>query len=148
MDRRKFLGLSIAVVVALPAGLSAIDFRTTKPKSWDAEDVNGAIEALYGAEKPTEGSIKLKVPKIAENGGSIPVNVKSALDLESIAIFQDANPRATVAVFTVPENGIVNYSMRIKMRKTGKITVVAKARDGKLYTVSTGVEVSIGGCGG
>ena len=148
MDRRKFLSLGAIAVAVMPFSLGAIDFRATKPKSWEKDSVEGAIEELYGATKPIDGSIKLKTPKIAENGGSIPVNIKSKLDLESVAVFQDANPRATVAVFTVPENGIINYSMRIKMRKTGKITVIGKARDGKLYKVVNDVEVSIGGCGG
>ncbi len=148
MDRRKFLSLGAIAVAVMPFSLSAVDFRATKPKSWESDAVDAAIEELYGKDKPTAGSITVKTPKIAENGGSIPVNIKSKLDLESIAIFQDANPRATVAVYTVPENGIVNYSMRIKMKKTGTITVVGKTRDGKLYSTTKGVEVSIGGCGG
>ncbi len=152
MDRRNFLGMGLAAfaaVVASKTDLSAIDFRATKPKAWEATDSASAIKELYGngGLKETK-DIKLKAPDLAENGGSIPVNVKSKLDLESVAIFQDANPRSTVAVFTVPENGIINYDFRMKMRKTSVVTVVAKGRDGVLYTTSKKVEVSIGGCGG
>jgi sulfur-oxidizing protein SoxY len=149
MQRRKFLGLGLAALAVIPAGLSATDFRQTKPKAWQAVTSKDAIVALYGSDALTKtDKIKLKAPKLAENGGSIPVTVKSKLDLESIAIFQDANPRSAVAVFTVPKGGIINYDFRMKMRKTSNITVVAKTRAGKLLTTSQNVEVSIGGCGG
>ena len=152
MDRRKFLGMGLAAfaaVVASKTDLSAMDFRASKPKAWAAADSASAIKELYGngGLKETK-DIKLKAPDLAENGGSIPVTVSSKMDLESIAIFQDANPRSTVAVFTVPKNGIIKYDFRMKMRKTSVVTVVAKGRDGVLYTTSKKVEVSIGGCGG
>ena len=152
MNRRKFLGMGIAAAAAIiipTSDLRAMDFRKDKPKAWDAVDSASAIKELYGdgALKETK-DISLKAPKLAENGGSIPITIKSKLDLESVAIFQDANPRSTVAVFTVPEKGIISYDLRMKMRKTSKVTVVAKGRDGVLYTVSQNVEVSIGGCGG
>ncbi len=152
MDRRKFLGMGLAAfaaVVASKTDLSAVDFRATKPKAWEAVDSASAIKELYGTGGLKESKdLKLKAPKLAENGGSIPINIKSSLDLESVALFQDANPRSAVAVFTVPANGIVNYDLRMKMRKTSKVTVVAKGKDGTLYTTSRNVEVSIGGCGG
>lgn len=152
MNRRKFLGMGIAAAAAIiipTSQLRAMDFRKDKPKAWEAVDSASAIKELYGdGELKVTTDISLKAPKLAENGGSIPVTIKSKLDLESVAVFQDANPRSTVAVFTVPEKGIVNYDLRMKMRKTSKVTVVAKGRDGVLYTVSQDVEVSIGGCGG
>jgi sulfur-oxidizing protein SoxY len=151
MDRRKFLGMGVvaaAAVLAPTTTLMAKNFRTEKPDAWKAADSKSAIAALYGAEPVDTTDITVKAPKLAENGGSIPINVKSELAIESIAVFQDANPRSAVAVFTVPEGGIINYDFRIKMRKTSNVTVVAKTKDGKLLKVVTPVEVSIGGCGG
>lgn len=153
MDRRKFLGVSVAAVAAILApvtDLKAIDFRATKPKAWTAEHSPEAIKELYGAGAlKTTDKIKFTAPKLAENGGSIPINIKSSLDLESIAVFQDANPRSTTAVFTVPKNGIIDYDFRIKMRKTAEVRIVAKERNtGTLYTIMKEIDVSIGGCGG
>ncbi len=152
MNRRKFFGISAVAVAALmvpTAGLRAIDFRAEKPKAWDAEHSPEAIKALYGDGKlETTDKIKFTAPKLAENGGSIPINIKTKLDLESIALFQDANPRSLTTVFTVPEGAIINYDFRIKMRKTAVVTIVAKGRDGKLYTTAKEIDVSIGGCGG
>ena len=155
MNRRKFLGLGLAAAALIPASLSGIDFRATKPKAWDVKNpkkgdaLQEAITELYGsANLEKTDKIKLKAPKLAENGGSIPINIKTKLDLESIAIFQNANPRSLVAVFTVPVGGIINYDLRMKMRGTSDVTIVGKTRDGKLLTTSQNVEVSIGGCGG
>jgi sulfur-oxidizing protein SoxY len=153
MDRRKFLGVSAATVAAILApvtDLKAVDFRATNPKAWAAEHSPEAIKELYGSAGLKETKdIKFTAPKLAENGGSIPINIKSKLDLESIAIFQDANPRSATAVFTVPVGGIIDYDFRIKMRKTAEVRIVAKERKtGTLYTVMKEIDVSIGGCGG
>ena len=150
MNRRNFLGLSVGVAAAtmIPSSLSATDFRATKPAAFTAHKVDDAIKALFGTSIVEKSKkVKLKAPDIAENGAVIPVTASTKMNARTIAVFQDANPEATVAVFTVPANGIPSYSMRIKMAKTGTVTVVADV-DGKLYSSSKVVKVTIGGCGG
>lgn len=150
MDRRKFLGLGLAAVALVPATtLNAIDFRATKPDAWKATTPADAIKGLYGDITPIEEGVKVKAPKLAENGGAIPVFVKSDIEgAKSVALFQDANPRSAVAVWTVPENGVIDYGIKIKMRKTGKLTAIVEDKDGNLFSKVLPVEVSIGGCGG
>ena len=152
MERRKFLNMGLVAVAAtvVPAtSLHAVNFRETNAKAWEAEKSPEAIKAMFGDGKlnPTD-KIKMIAPKLAENGGSIPITLKSDLDIETIAFFQDANPRSATVVFTVPEGQKVNYSFRIKMRQTAYVTVVAKTKDGKLHTLNKEIDVSIGGCGG
>ncbi|WP_321315786.1 thiosulfate oxidation carrier protein SoxY [Halarcobacter sp.] len=149
INRRNFLGLGLgALAVSMaPTTLSAVNFRETKPKAFTATKVDVAIKELFGTSTTVEGgSLELKAPDIAENGAVIPVTV-TAKSGSKVAIFQDANPEATVAVFTVPEGGIIDYSIRIKMAKTGKVTAVVED-GGKLYSSSKDVKVTIGGCGG
>jgi len=152
MERRKFLnlGLVAAAVALVPtAGLHAVNFRETKPDAWKAEKSPEAIKAMFGdAPLKKTDKIKFVAPKLAENGGSIPITLKTDLDIETIALFQDANPRSATIVFSVPEGQKVDYSFRIKMRQTAFVTVVAKAKDGTLYTTNKEIDVSIGGCGG
>jgi len=149
MNRRNFLGLGLgaAAVAMIPMNLSAIDFRATKPASWTAKKVDVAMKELYGTTATTESGVKLKAPDIAENGAVIPVSVSSDLAGKTVAIFQDANPEATVAVFTVPAGGIIDYSIRIKMQKTGTVSAVVEV-NGKLHSASKLVKVTKGGCGG
>ena len=149
MNRRKFLGLGLAAAVLVPAtALHATDYRKEKPNTWTAEAPEDAIKGLYGDIKLIEDGVTIKAPKLAENGGAIPVFVKSDKSAKSVALFQDANPRSAVAVWTVPEGGIVDYGIKIKMRKTGKLTAIVECTDGKFYSKVLDVEVSIGGCGG
>jgi len=149
MNRRNFLGLGLgaAAVAMVPMNLSAIDFRATKPKTWSAKKVDEAIKELYGTTATVKSGVKLKAPDIAENGAVIPVSVSSDLAGKTVALFQDANPEATIAVFTVPAKGIIDYSVRIKMMKTGTVTAIVEV-DGKLHTDSQLVKVTKGGCGG
>ncbi len=152
MERRKFLNLGLvaaAAVLAPMTNLNAVNFRETKAKAWEIEKSADAIKEMFGAgELKTTDKIKFTAPKLAENGGSIPISLSTDLDIDTIALFQDANPRAATVVFSVPEGQKVDYSFRIKMRQTAVVTIVAKAKDGTLYTVAKEIDVSIGGCGG
>ena len=152
MDRRKFLNVSAVAIAALilpTTELSAANWRKDKPKAWEAEKSGDAIKEMFGSGglKKTD-KIKFTAPKLAENGGSIPISLSSKLDIETIALFQDANPRSATVVFSVPEGQKVDYSFRIKMRQTAVVTIVAKTRDGQLLTTAKEIDVSIGGCGG
>jgi len=153
MNRRKFLGLGLglsAAAVMLPSSMSAIDFRKTKTSAFEganATTVENSMKELFGTSTTTVGKVKLKAPDIAENGAVVPLQVSSDLAGKTVAVFQDANPESLVAVFTVPENGIIDYKLRIKLAKTGTVTAVVQ--DGTtLFSASKMVKVTAGGCGG
>ena len=136
LNRRNFLGLSLGALAmaTVPARLSAENFRDSKPKAWTATKVEEAMKEVFGTSATTEGGIELKAPDIAENGAVIPVDISTDLKATKIAVFQDANPESTVAVFSIPENAVIDYGFRIKMAKTGTVTVVEEV-DGKLKAV-------------
>jgi len=150
MQRRKFLSLSgLAAFAAMaPARLSAEDYRTTKPDVWTSHTVDDSIKKLYGSNRYIKEGVKLTAPDVAANGGAIPVDISSNIPTKSVAVFQDANPESAVAVFTVHEGGIVNYSIKMKMKASGTITVILESLDGKLYTATKTLEVALGGCEG
>lgn len=148
MDRRKFMSLSIVAAAVLPASLSAVDWRATKPDTWTAHTVADAVKALFGDIQPEEKGVNVKAPKVASNGGAIPVTVSSDIAAKTVAVFQDANPEATVCVFDVQEGGIVDYMMKIKMKKSGTITAIVEGTDGKFYVGKVALEVALGGCEG
>jgi len=157
MERRKFLGLGVLALTALPATLSAIsaiDFRATKPDTWTAKSVDDAVKALFGDIKPEEKGVKVNVPAVASSGASVPVTVKSDIDAKTVAIFQDMDPESATAVFNVPENGIVDYFLKIKLKATdknggkGTVTAIVEGRDGKFYIGKKSLDVAKGGCEG
>jgi len=141
--------VSLVAVAAMTVSLSATDYRAEKPAAWTAKTVQTAIEGLYGKITPVEsGDIKLKAPKVASNGGQIPVSVKTDIPAKTVAIFQDVNPESAVAIFEVPEGTKAEFSLKIKMKKSGSIIAVVEGKDGKFYTTKLSLEVALGGCEG
>lgn len=137
------LGAGALTLMAMPLQLLA-----GKKEAFMDKKMDSAIKGLYGSMKTTKSGVKLKAPNIAENGAVVPITVSSDVkNVESIAIFIEQNPRPLVAVFNVKSGTVPTFSTRVKMGKTSKIVVVAKA-DGKLYSTSKEVKVTIGGCGG
>lgn len=140
------LGLA---ALAMTATVYAKDYRAEKPDAWTAKTVQDAIKALYGDIKPVESAdVKVLTPDVGSNGGQIPVSVKTTIDAKSIAVLQDANPESLVAVFAQNENTIPNYGMKIKMKKSGTVTVIVEGKDGKFYSAKKTLEVALGGCEG
>jgi sulfur-oxidizing protein SoxY len=117
--------------------------------AFDAKDVGGALTASMGSDQHTaSGDIKLKAPDIAENGAVVPVTVSSSMsNIEAIAIIASANATPLTSSYTLSSACEPFVSTRIKMGKTAEVIAVVKA-DGKLYSSSKEVKVTIGGCGG
>jgi sulfur-oxidizing protein SoxY len=150
MERRKFLSLTLGALAlaVVPASVRAEDYRKLKPTVWTAHTVEDAIKNLYGTTKTIEKDVKLVAPDVAANGGAIPVDFSTKIPAKSIAVFQDANPESAVAVYSVGKHDVTEYSIKIKMAKSGSITVVVEGTDGKLYSAKKTLEVALGGCEG
>lgn len=150
MQRRKFLSLGAlaAAAAVVPASLSAEDFRKSKPDVWTAKTVDDAIKKMYGTSETVKEGVKLTAPDVASNGGQIPVAISSDIPAKTVAVFQDANPESAVMVYTIYENSVIDYEIKMKMKKSGTITVVVEGKDGKLYSTSKTLNVALGGCEG
>src|SRR6476661_9353421 len=107
-----------------------------------------AIKALYGKTAEPSDKVKLDAPEIAENGGVVPISVTTTLDkVTSISFFVAENPSALAASYRIPEGTIPAVANRLKMAKTTNVTAIVEA-DGKLYSATKEVKVTVGGCGG
>jgi sulfur-oxidizing protein SoxY len=150
MERRNFLSMTLGALAlaTVPASVKAEDFRKTKPAVWTAHTVDDAIKAMYGSTDLVMEGVTVKAPKVASNGGAIPVDFATDKDIKSITVFQDANPEAAVVSMTTNKYSINKYSIKIKMGKSGTITVVAEGTDGKLYAAKVTLDVALGGCEG
>src|SRR5437762_2975704 len=107
-----------------------------------------AIKALYGKTAEASDKIKLDAPEIAENGAVVPVSVSSSLaDVTSIAILVSENPNALAASYKIPAGTVPSVANRLKMAKTTNVIAIVEA-DGKLFSTTKEVKVTVGGCGG
>jgi len=115
------------------------NYQKIKPKVWQATKVENAIKELYGSNQYYVDKTFKDTRAIVMNGPGIIINSKE--DLESIAIFSDTNERATIAMINVLKDvSIIDYQFKIKTKKSGKVIIVAKSRNGELYRFTYPVE--------
>jgi sulfur-oxidizing protein SoxY len=137
-------------------GLAAGDwpaFAAADAKEWPANafKVKGEAEALkelFGKNAEASDKVALDAPEIAENGAVVPVAVSSSLpNVTTIAILVLENPNTLAAAYKIPEGTEASVANRLKMAQTSKVVAVVES-DGKLYTATKEVKVTVGGCGG
>jgi Ca-activated chloride channel family protein len=125
------------------------NYREIKTEAWKATSINEAMQKLYGTTKSFhDNRIRIKIPKIASNGGAVPIKIITTIPAKSIAILQDTQPYALVAVYAIHDSSIMDYFAKIKLSKSGLVVVVVEGLDGKLYSLQQRIEVALGGCDG
>lgn len=146
MKRRLFLKSAItgsAVATAIGAGLlvpSTVFSASKKFKKLSDTFASNAKTASLG-------SFKLKAPKIAENGASVPITIDASKmsNVSNISILVQNNKTPLAASFNL--SGAIGFvSTRIKMGKTSKVDALVTA-EGRTTKVTKEVKVTIGGCG-
>jgi sulfur-oxidizing protein SoxY len=138
------LGVLAAAGVALPLPARA----AWNKAAFEGKTIEETLASL-GAGKPGEsGDIQILASDIAENGAVVPVQVVSKLaNTEQIAILVEKNPSMLAALFEIGPDTVADVTTRIKMGQTSNVVAVVKA-DGKFYTVTKDLKVTLGGCGG
>ena len=140
------LGLGNLPFGAAPARAAAND--KYPEDAFKLKNEADAIKALYGKTVEPSDKVKLDAPEIAENGGVVPISVTTSLDkVTSISFFVAENPFALAASYRIPDGTVAAVANRLKMAKTTNVTAIVEA-DGKLYSATKEVKVTVGGCGG
>jgi sulfur-oxidizing protein SoxY len=108
-----------------------------------------ALKALFGGRTAeVSDKVKLDAPEIAENGAVVPIAVSSTLpNVTSISILVMENPYALAASYKMGPATTPVVANRLKMAQTSKVVAVVES-DGKLYSTTREVKVTVGGCGG
>ena len=154
ITRRKLLGtgttLGLGVAVAGAPLLPAFG-----PAYAGTAEAEALISEFTGGAATSSGKITLGAPEIAENGNTVPINVKvesamsDAEHVSEVIIVASANPSPGVVKFMfTPMSGKAHASTRIRLAKTQELIAVARMSDGSFYRDVKTVKVTIGGCGG
>ena len=151
--RRSFIKKSLSISACTAAAAAGI-LPATVEAAWPYEkfaniQLEEAVTRLFGNREITDtDKIKLKLPRIAENGAVVPITVTSKLEkVESISIFVEKNPVPLAARFSLSPEVDSFVSARLKMAETCDVIAIVKA-DGNVYSAKKQVKVTIGGCGG
>lgn len=132
---------------------TVVNYRRLKPKVWEALNIEEAITELYGIIKnPIKDKINLSGPESTYCDENIPIHISSDIDLESLAIFNDKIEHPAIAIFSIPNNSIIDFNFGIKMFKTCtdySVVAIGKDRNGNVYKTSTKGRIACAdGCGG
>ena len=147
----KFAGATGTAALALGAGVlrtGAVFAAVWNKAGFEAKATPDALKSLGATGAQPSKDIVITAPDIAENGAQVPVTVTSRIpNTQSISIIADKNPFPLTSTFDL-SNGAEGYiSTKLKMGQTSNVIVVVRA-DGKFFTASKEVKVTIGGCGG
>jgi len=138
---------SFTIIASILKPATAIAAAWNKLAFTSKEPADAISNAGYGGATES-GDIMIKAPDIAENGAVVPVSATSNIPgTTSMAIFVEKNPAPLIADFKFSNGTEAYISTRVKMAKTSLVRVSVKA-NGKNYTNSREVKVTIGGCGG
>ena len=153
-NRRSILnsihGLGL-LAFSLSAGLlTPLRALAAWPKAaFDAKTSKDVVEVLFkGLPIEKSSAVSVVAPDLAENGAIVPITIMSELrGIESITLLADENPRALASTYTLGKRAVLPFSTRIKLAKTQNVTAIVQAQ-GKLYSATARITVSVGGCGG
>ena len=151
--RRRFISVfttGTSLALAWAAGLAPRLAAAAWPKAaYDAAKTDETLQALFGQTAAQDSpQVKLTAPEIAENGGQVPFIVSSDLpNVDAMAIIVQENPRPLATSATFDKRAVPTLKTRLKLAKTGKVVAYVRS-DGKLYSTTREVKVTLGGCGG
>jgi sulfur-oxidizing protein SoxY len=134
-------------------GLGAASTSRAAAPGWPEDAFRQKTEAdllrvLYGKQVEVSGKVNLEAPEIAENGAVVPVSVTTTLPgVTTISILVPENPYTLAASYKFAEGTMPSIGCRLKMAKTGDVIAIVES-EGKLYSASKQVKVTLGGCGG
>ena len=149
-QRRRFLALTgSAGAMALTGLLTAprVNAAAWNKTAFESKALNDTLKGLGAANAADSRDITITAPDIAENGAVVPIAVTSKIpNTQSISIVAEKNPFPLAATFDVANGAEPYASVRIKLGQTSDVRAIVKA-DGKFYTASKEVKVTVGGCG-
>jgi sulfur-oxidizing protein SoxY len=149
-QRRRFLALTGSVGAMALTGLltspraNAADWNKA---AFESKALNDTLKGLGASSAAESRDITITAPDIAENGAVVPIAITSKIpNTQSISIVAEKNPFPLAATFDVANGAEPYASVRLKLGQTSDVRAIVKA-DGKFYTASKEVKVTVGGCG-
>jgi len=149
-NRREALAAGAASAGLLTTGLGAAPARA-------ANDYAEQIKAFTGGKEPVEARVKLELPELAENGNTVPLAVSvdipaipnsSQSYVEEILVVAPANPNSRVLRFRFSADSVPEAATRIRLAESQNVIAVARMSDGRFFSATRPIKVTIGGCGG
>ncbi|MDF2620009.1 MAG: sulfur oxidation protein SoxY [Xanthobacteraceae bacterium] len=139
------------LILAGGAGLLVLALPSTRALA--RPSLQEAVNGFTGGTPVQPGKVKLDVPPLVENGNAVGVTVAvespmTASDhVRRIALFNEKNPQADVAVFSLgPRAARARIATRIRLATSQTLIAVAELSDGSYWSSSANVIVTLAAC--
>ena len=138
------LGLAVSAVTFLPR----MAYASWNKAAFSAKTMADTYKAMGVGSPTASADIQINAADIAENGAVVPVEAISKIpNTTQISFLVEKNPAMLTAQFDIGPDTFPQISTRVKMGQTANVIALVKA-DGKFYTASKEIKVTLGGCGG
>ena len=115
--------------------------------------MNAIVRELTGGAAVKEGRVSLQLPRLADNGTSVPlrVAVQSAMTdtdrVKSITLLSPRNPRPLMATFHFGAGSPrAEVMTRVRLNGTQRVLAIAQMSDGSFWSATSEVEVTESAC--
>jgi sulfur-oxidizing protein SoxY len=137
----------------LAGGAGLLVLALPSARAFARPSLQEAVDGFTGGKPVRAGKVKLDVPPLVENGNAVgvTVSVESPMNADEhvrrIALFNEKNPQADVAVFTLgPRAGRARIATRIRLATSQTLISVAELSDGSYWSSSANVIVTLAAC--
>lgn len=146
MRRRGFLG-TLGALFAAGVG------RMASAQVPIENGMNAIVRDLTGGAAVKEGRVTLQLPRLADNGTSVPLKVTvqspmTATDrVKSISLLSPRNPRPLMATFHFGDDSPrAEVMTRVRLNGTQRVLAIAQMSDGSFWSAASEVEVTESAC--
>lgn len=149
VDRRQ------VIAGAGAAALLPISARAQSPSSpaHPSPQFVAAWDALTRGREAQEARVTLEVPRLAENGNSVPIKIAvdspmtAADHVRVIHLLSEQNPIAVIARFHIgPRSGAARVATIMRLATTQNVRAVAEMSDGSLWQARAESVVLLAAC--
>jgi sulfur-oxidizing protein SoxY len=139
--------------VSALAGIAALPLMPGRNARAAIESLVPLVNKITGGAPLREGRVQLEIPRLADNGHSVPLTVRvespmtAADHVRSITLLSERNPRPLMATFYLgPKAGRAEVATRVRLSGTQQVLAVAQISDGSYWSATAEVEVTESAC--
>jgi sulfur-oxidizing protein SoxY len=143
MKRRRFIEISL---LALPLSARA-------QRNAHVSTIDPLVRSFTNGVDVLPGKVKLVLPKVADNGHSVPVTVKvdspmtRESHVKSIHLISEKNPVRDMASFYFgPQLARAEFTSRLRLNGSQRVVAIAGLSDGTFWSDMVQIEVREAAC--
>lgn len=139
--------------ISVLAGVAALPLMPGREARAAIESLAPLVDKITGGAPLREGRVQLVIPRLADNGHSVPLTVRvespmtAANHVRSITLLSEKNPRPIMAKFHLgPQAGRSEVATRVRLAGSQRVLAIAQFSDGSYWAGSAEVEVTESAC--